>query len=122
MFSSLYFKNIYNNSINIICIVLSCDCSYYNILSIKKWNNIQIGTGAFDSDFCLKSIVIPSKITMIIESIVKKSERTSPLAIAKNSNAKHVAVNHPYSFNSLVMVKDIYFAVTETGWHPLIKD
>lgn len=33
---------------------------------------MQLGTGAFDSDFCLKSIAIPSKITMIIESICQK--------------------------------------------------
>lgn len=57
----------------------------------------------------------------------KSLKELSPLAIAKNANARLVAVNHPYefdfyAFNSLVIVKNIYFAVTETEWNPLIKD
>ena len=57
----------------------------------------------------------------------KSLKELSPLAIAKSANARLVAVNHPYefdsyAFNSLVMVTDIYFAGTETEWNALIKD
>lgn len=32
---------------------------------------VSLGTGAFDSDFCLKSVVIPSKITIIPDALFK---------------------------------------------------
>lgn len=87
----------------------------------------------------LSSVVFPEGTTSMTRPLVvgnedlnriylpKSLKELSPLAIAKSANVRLVAVNYPYefdsyAFNSLVMVKDIYFAGTEAEWNALIKD